>query len=356
VPRDPRTHTGAPRRAVRRTRDNYAATLRRDILPAFGRLKVAQLRRSRIKLFLAEKLTALSPNSVRLIYAVMRLLLASAVGDGVLPANPGEGLGRKLRLHRPAAEREATIKAMTRGQLSLFLATAKRVAPGYWTPFLVFARTGMRLGEVLGLQWVDLDSAGRTIRVARAFSNDRLETTPKGNRARTIDMSRQLAHALRRLELERKAETLRRGWPNVPAWVFCDETGQPVKGQRVERWFKRVLEVAGLPRHFSPHSLRHTYASILLADGVSPVYVQRQLGHATFRLTVDLYGRWLPMENKAAVDRLDDRDEAVSEARGSRMVAAAVADSRKLLISKAGSIASGPTGPRWAPLSRTRAR
>jgi integrase len=52
---------------------------------------------------------------------------------------------------------------------------------------------------------------------------------------------------------------------------------------------------AKLPPHFTPHSLRHTFASLLLQQGESPVYVQRQLGHASIKLTVDTDGKWLPM-------------------------------------------------------------
>ncbi len=78
--------------------------------------------------------------------------------------------------------------------------------------------------------------------------------------------------------------------------------------------FKRILKVAGLPLHFTPHGLRHTFASQLLQHGESPVYVQRQLGHASIQLTADTYGKWLPMGNKAAVDALD-------EASGSKVVA-----------------------------------
>ena len=74
----------------------------------------------------------------------------------------------------------------------------------------------------------------------------------------------------------------------------------------VRRVFVRLLKRAKLPLHFSPHCLRHTFASLLLQQGESPVYVQRQLGHASIKLTVDTYGKWLPMGNKAAVDRLDD--------------------------------------------------
>ena len=80
----------------------------------------------------------------------------------------------------------------------------------------------------------------------------------------------------------------------------------------------RLLKRAKLPLHFSPHSLRHTFASLLLQQGESPVYVQRQLGHASIKLTVDTYGKWLPMGNKAAVDRLDD---VAAGANGSKVVA-----------------------------------
>jgi len=75
---------------------------------------------------------------------------------------------------------------------------------------------------------------------------------------------------------------------------------------KLSKAFKRTLKRVELPMHFSPHCLRHTFASLLLQQGESPAYVQRQLGHASVQLTVDTYGRWLPTENKAAVDKLDE--------------------------------------------------
>ena len=61
---------------------------------------------------------------------------------------------------------------------------------------------------------------------------------------------------------------------------------------------------APAPLHAALHA--HTFASLLLSAGESVVYVQRQLGHASIQLTVDTYGKWLPIGNKSAVDRLDD--------------------------------------------------
>ncbi len=143
---------------------------------------------------------------------------------------------------------------------------------------------------------------------------DPLGPKGKSGHGRTVDMSRQLAGVLRHLYVERKAETLRREWPDVPPWVFCSETGTPLNKSNARRAFNRLLKRADLPAHFSPHCLRHTFASLLLQQGESPVYVQRQLGHASIKLTVDTYGNWLPMGNKAAVDRLD-------EGNGSKVVA-----------------------------------
>ena len=93
------------------------------------------------------------------------------------------------------------------------------------------------------------------------------------------------------------------------------------RGVAAHRRHKRVLKDAELPLHFTPHCLRHTFASLPLQQGESPAYVQRQLGHASIQLTVDTYGRWLPIGNKAAVDRLDD---ATPGASGSKVVANSV--------------------------------
>jgi len=292
----------------RATYESYSNMLRLHVLTAFGKIKVRQLQRGRIREWLAGRLNAgYARESVRIMQATLRAMLNAAIDDGVIVANHAHGLSRQLRLTMTAAHRQEEIKAMTREQVTLFLATAEREAPPLAVLFLLLARTGMRIGEGLALQWDDVDYESREIRVARAFSRGRLET-PKSGVGRSVDMSAQLAHALRHLHVERKAEKLRRGWPELPPWMFCTAPGAPYDLAFVQRAFKRVVKAAKLPLHFTPHCLRHTYGSLMLQAGESPVYVQRQLGHASIKLTVDTYGKWLPMGNKAAVDRLDDVD------------------------------------------------
>jgi integrase len=97
--------------------------------------------------------------------------------------------------------------------------------------------------------------------------------------------------------------------------MFVTMQGTPLDSANVRHAMFRVLKAAKLPLHFTPHCVRYTYASILLADGVSAAYVQEQLGHATIELTVSTYGRWLKKKAPGALDRLDC---AINVASGSR--------------------------------------
>jgi hypothetical protein len=66
----------------------------------------------------------------------------------------------------------------------------------------------------------------------------------------------------------------------------------------------RTLKAAELPGHFTPHAMRHTFCTLLIASGWSPVYVQQQAGHADVSFTVSVYGSWFPVEQPGAVDEL----------------------------------------------------
>jgi len=113
----------------------------------------------------------------------------------------------------------------------------------------------------------------------------------------------------------------------LPAWIFCTEEGTSLDESRVRKVFAKTLTTAGLPGHFSPHCLRHTYASLLLQQGESPAYVQRQLGHASIQLTVDTYGP-LAADREPAVNRLDDPSgsKVVAKTESATSYASEVAD------------------------------
>src|SRR5439155_19133135 len=114
--------------------------------------------------------------------------------------------------------------------------------PWWARMWAVEARSGLRPGETYALEEEDLDLDHAQARIARTLSNNgsRVEETPKGNRARTIDLSRQTAALLRAHLTHRKAEKLRRGWTEMPRSVFCSSTGTYAHPANVRRAFYRI--------------------------------------------------------------------------------------------------------------------
>jgi len=89
----------------------------------------------------------------------------------------------------------------------------------------------------------------------------------------------------------------------MPEWVFTSIEGTALDAANLRKVFARALKKAGL-RQIRFHDLRHTFASWLLGNGESPVYVKEQLGHSSIQITVDTYGHLIPGANREAVNRL----------------------------------------------------
>jgi integrase len=298
-----------------RTWEVYTGLYTRHIKPTLGDRKVRAIQKPHCKALILHKLNEnRGRNYVKGMFACLRGLLSSAVDDGVILSNPCTGLSRALKLSKgQAGDDEGEIVAFDRDQLPAFLAA---VPPRYFPVFLTLARTGIRPGEALGLQWGDVDLTSRKARITRTWSRGRLGK-PKGNRFRTVDLSRQLVEVLRHLRIEQGAAALKAGKP-LAVWCFPTESGKPLDEGQLRDVTKLALRRAGLPSHHSPKSLRHTFASIHVSNGESLAWVAAQLGHASPDITMRVYAHWLPPKAvHGGADRLDD-------ARGSNLVSGAV--------------------------------
>ena len=294
--------------AKRRTREVYRALFTR-YLSVFKDTQVRHLGRERIEEHLVSLLIEqrLSKTTVKMAHTLVTALLNEAVEKGLITSNPAKGLAKKLKLSKKTGQRQDEVRAFTREQAACFFTVAHRYyATTNYAPLLVvMVESGMRSGEALGLQWDDVDLDAKVFHIKRTLDDaTQEEGTPKSGFGRTVDMSDDAHAALSRLLVMRKEQTLRHGWGKVPAWVFCDDEGRPIQAQNVRHVFHRILKKAGLPSHFSPHSLRHTFASILISeDGGLIEYVSRMLGHTSITITVSTYGRWLKPAGRA-VNRL----------------------------------------------------
>jgi len=116
------------------------------------------------------------------------------------------------------------------------------------------------------------------------------------------------------LKKRRQAEYLAKGSNEIPQWIFCNGEGNPLDYYNLKHsHFEKCLEHAGI-RRIRFHDLRHTYATLLLMQGESPVYVKEQLGHSSIKVTVDIYGRWIPGANRQTVNLLPVGSRAVGRA------------------------------------------
>jgi integrase len=291
------------------TTASYSQLLRLFVLPKFGASRLKAIRRDQVKAWLAEMSGSgrLSRNTLRLMLSTLRVILNHAVEDGLLSHNPADKLGKFTRTEK--AKREAA--AMTREEASSFLTAVQELFPEQYPLFLVALRTGLRRGELVALQWGDIqfgvgeDDPNRYILVQRNYVHGRF-TTPKSKKSRRVDMSKQLRRVLLEIRDQRLLGAYAKGRPSIAdEQVFPSKAGTVLDPDNLNHYyFQPALTKAGL-RKFRFHDLRHTFGSLLIQDGASLAYVKEQMGHSSIQVTADVYGHLVPGANIAWVDRLD---------------------------------------------------
>ena len=284
----------------RTTRVNYECLTRVHLVPAFGHLSLREITPARVKDFIIQKRKTLSKKSVSAMKGVLHACLEHARDvDGIIQSNPAtfRSKSKLLKLTPTRAEKRLRqIKALDAGQLRAFLAAAQTHEPAWHVLFYTVWVAGLRIGEALALEPRHVDITGRSLIVEQALSNlGDVESTKSGEEA-FLDISPGLARALREWLLRRPAGR----------WLFPAPHGGTWTHHNAEGAFKRILKAAGLSSHFTPHSLRHTCATLLLLQGKPVQYVQHHMRHANIAMTVDTYGSWLPRGNAGYVAEMEE--------------------------------------------------
>lgn len=283
------------------TYQRYKAMFKNHVEPSLGKFSLDQIKRSDIRnTLLSIYKKGLSKSSVSTARNVISGTFEYAIDEELVNYNPTIGILKKLGLD-PRKEREP-VQPMNPEEVSLFLKACRELQRKWYPFFLTAFRTGMRLGELLALQWEDIDWNGKFIHVQRSFRNGRTTRT-KNKKSRRVDMSDQLYAELKALYTVRKKESLKSGKGMIE--TIFHTNGAPTSQNTVRNIWKRLLKKAG-QRNMRFHDIRHTFASLLLSRGESPVYVKDQLGHSSIQMTVDIYGHLIPSGNRDAVNSLDE--------------------------------------------------
>jgi len=285
------------------TVQDYKIILKRHNLPVFGDLNVTDINRGKVKDFLLNKVNkGYAKSTASHMKDVISGVLNKALDDEVIEANPALQLGKNILKTKDPKKH---INALTSEELNQLLNTVSKHFPEHYTLFLLLERTGLRIGEALALQWEEIDLKTRSIEVSRGIYRGRI-STPKNGKTRSVDMSMQLAEALKAHKKRFKLGLVVKKQEGTAQFVFTNRTGNIIDK---DNWRQRVFNKAVLKaeiKRIRIHDLRHTYATLRISKGDNIADVSNQLGHHSVKLTLDVYYDWIPGKKKSEVDGLDD--------------------------------------------------
>lgn len=284
-----------------RTFESYESIVRVHLIPDLGRMQLANLAPEDIIKLMGRKAAAgLSPTTVRYIKRILGAALKHAMNWSLLGRNVA-AIVPSPKIDRPEA------RSLSPDEARQFLLALK--GDRMEALFVVATALGLRLGESLGLSWTDVDFDKGTLTVRKQLQRiggTLVLTDPKTRRSRrTIAIPSIAVEALRAHRIRQFEERLIAGdrWVEN-GLVFATTIGTPFEQRNVRRHLDLALGKAGLPR-IKPHTLRHTAASLLLAQGIHPRVIMETLGHSQISTTMDLYAHVVAEVQREAADSMD---------------------------------------------------
>lgn len=292
-----------------RTHLRYSQLLNKHVIPHLGKTPLEKLAPQQIQALyrkLGQGDAAIAPQTIKHVHAVLRNALGHAVRLGILIRNPCE------MVDPPRVPKREMQTLDLAGVAKLLRAAAGDPLEALW---VLAVTTGMREGELLALKWDDIDWETRSLTIKRSvcylkgrgYCWDEPKTAAGRRRVELLEM------ALQALRRHKTAQDERRRFMGAEKWqeqglIFTNTTGGPLMAANVYyQRYKPLLKKAGLPETLRFHDLRHTVASLLLADGAHPKIAQELLGHSSVRITLDIYSHAIPTLQRETMERLEGR-------------------------------------------------
>lgn len=279
-----------------KTAHHYASIIKNHIFPALARVHLDELTLRQVEDYYTQlKRRGIGVRTIQIIHNILHSSLEKATRYGYIQKNPTQG-ATLPRYHFDE------MRVLSMKQVNVFLSEAKKY-PSYALYHLAIV-TGMRMGELLGLRWSDLDWEAGSIEIRRQrqyVPGEGITLVEPKTRSgkRTILLGQNTMQTLRQHKLEQEALQASGKWKDMDL-IFPNSVGKPGDASNIRQEYNKILNNAGIPR-IRFHDLRHTAASILLNHNIPVIVVSHILGHSKPSVTLDLYGHVLTdMQEEAA--------------------------------------------------------
>ncbi len=291
-----------------RTLESHELMLRVHLNPRIGHLRLGEIDPDRVVSVITSMQAAQkSPATIGIALGTLGRVMGHAARRGLIGSNP---VSRLERGERPAVVRREK-RILDPDEIAALLAAAD---DRHRTLLAVAVFAGLRQGEVLGLTWRNIDLEDGTIRVEKQLDRQGRRVAPKTRQAvRDVMIMAALGRTLR----EHK---LRSPFSRPDDLVFCSGTGSPLSARNVaQRGLEAAASRAGINAdgklRLRFHDLRHAYASLLIDQGESIVWISRQLGHASPSITLNVYSHVFARQGERRPDAAADGGTVRGDAR-----------------------------------------
>jgi Site-specific recombinase XerD len=281
----------------------YSEIVHIHILPTIGKVTLQKLTPQHLQnLYNKKRQEGYAPQTVQHIHRLLHRALNDAVKWSLVSRNVCD------LVDTPRVPKKE-MRALSPEQSKDFLEAAK--GDKLEALYILAITTGMREGELLALQWKDINWNNGTLQVRRKISRITNKgfvfSEPKTAKSRrSITLTQMAIETLKQHRIHQNEQRLATGsiWEEHDL-LFCNTIGRPIEvGNMIRRSFRPLLQKAGLPI-IRFHDLRHSCASLLLTMGVHPKVVQELLGHSQISVTLDTYSHVLPSLQGEAISQLE---------------------------------------------------
>lgn len=244
----------------------------------------------------------LSYNTINKVLILLKKIFDTGIRKSLIDKNPVENL-RKLPIRKP------NIKFWSIEEFTRFRELIQDDETSYDLFFVIAFFTGMRMGEILALNWNDINLLTNTIFVTKTvyFVNNTsyINTTKTRSGTRNITINQKLAEMLIDWKVKQK-EKLEEFTKNTEELQIIQSTPITITKNMIDKKFKQILERDKDLKKIRIHDLRHSHASLLINQGEDYLVVKERLGHASITTTIDTYSHLYPSKQQKLADKLDD--------------------------------------------------